>query len=64
MIFKEENVYYCEECNKIYNSCYEFDGVTMCISCWSENIQKIPENKILPFIRKKRLKRINQISEK
>jgi len=63
MNFKEEYVFYCEECNKIYNICYELEGISMCPRCWSENIQEIPDKKILPFIRKKRLKRLKEISE-
>lgn len=63
MDIKGRSIFYCEDCNKLYNSCYEFDGTTMCVKCWSENVQEIPENKILAFIRNKRLKRLKEISE-
>jgi len=62
MINEEKSIFYCKECNKLYKSCYELEGILMCQRCWSENIQEIPENKILPFIRNKRLKQINRIS--
>ncbi len=63
MNIKEESIFYCKDCNKLYNSCYELEGITMCSRCWSEDIQEIPESKILAFIRNKRLKRLNEISE-
>ena len=64
MNIKERSIFYCNECNKLYNSCYELEGIIMCSRCWSENVQEITENKIVAFIRCKRLKRLNEISEK
>lgn len=58
---QERAIFYCKECNKLYNSCYELEDVCMCIRCWSEDIKTIPENKIIRFIRKKRLEKLKQI---
>ena len=63
MNIKERSIFYCEDCNKLYNSCYELEYINMCVKCWSENIQEIPEKKIVAFIRYKRLKKLNEISE-
>ena len=62
MEYREELAYYCEECNKIYNRCYELSGISMCVTCWSENIRILNEKEIKSFIRNKRLKRLNDIS--
>ena len=58
----EKNIYYCKECNKLYNSCFELDNISMCASCFSEDLDIISENKIKAFIRNKRLEKINKIS--
>lgn len=60
---KENNVYYCSECIKIYNACYEYDNINMCRTCFSD-VEIIPENKIIPFIRKMRLKHLTEVSDK
>lgn len=60
--YDEKAIYYCKECNKLYNKCYEIEGINVCMKCWSE-IEIIPENKIKAFIRNKRLKRLNEISK-
>ena len=61
MTIQERAIFYCKECNKLYKSCYEIDKVCMCIVCFSEDIKEIPENKIVAFIRKKRLEKLKQI---
>ena len=58
----EKNIYYCEECNKLYNSCFELNNISMCFHCFSENIKVIPENKIITFIRSKRIEKLNKIN--
>ena len=60
---EENSLFYCKECNKIYNNCYELEKVYMCYHCWSLDIQVIPDNQIQRFIRNKRLKRIKEFSE-
>jgi len=62
MKIQETSIFYCKECNKLYNSCYELENAYMCSKCWSD-IQIIPENEISAFIRNKRLQRINEISK-
>ena len=42
-IIDETSVFYCKECNKIYNSCYELDNIFMCSRCFSEEIQPLSE---------------------
>lgn len=59
----ETCVYYCKECNKIYNSCYELDNISMCCRCFSEDLKVLDEKKIIPFIRYKRLQNLKKISE-
>jgi hypothetical protein len=56
----ESGIYFCKECNKLYNECYELEHVLMCIKCWSE-VKFIPEIKIKAFIRNKRLKKLKEI---
>lgn len=36
--------YYCPKCNKIYNNCYELQGILMCFVCWSEDVKLITLN--------------------
>jgi len=60
--FNENNVYYCDNCRKIYNACYELDGCCMCRSCFGD-IKIIPEEKVKAFIRKMRLKHLKEISD-
>lgn len=55
-----EGIFYCKECNLLYKSCYEYEGISMCRSCWSD-VEFIPEMKIKAFIRKKRLKRLKEV---
>lgn len=52
--------YYCKDCNKIYDNCYELENIYMCPSCFSENIKVLDETKIIAFIRKKRLEKIEK----
>ena len=59
---KENNVFYCKDCNKIYNSCYELEGDYMCSNCWSE-VNVIEEKNITAFIRNKKLKKLKEISD-
>ena len=49
-------IYYCKECNKLMNNCYELDGVNMCYICFSEDLKFIPEIKIKAFIRNKSIR--------
>lgn len=60
---KENCVYFCKECNKIYKSCYELENIIMCSVCWSEDVKIINELEIKAFIRNRRLKILNKISE-
>ncbi len=60
---KEPGIYYCKECNKLMNNCYELDDINMCNICFSEDVIFIPEMKISAFIRNKRLKKLKEISE-
>ena len=62
-IIDETSVFYCKECNKIYNSFYELDNIFMCSRCFTEEIQPLSEKEIMPFIRKKRLQKLKEISE-
>ena len=55
----EKGVFYCKECNKIYMSCYELEGVNMCPRCF-EDVEIIPPEKIQSFIRAKRLKKLKE----
>ena len=59
----EESVYYCKECNQIYNQCYELQGEIMCSRCWSDQITILNEKEIQPFLRKKRLQKLNSIAK-
>lgn len=59
----ENSVFYCKECNKIYNQCYELEGDVMCPRCWSDSIIVLSEKEIQPFIRKKRLEKLSDISK-
>ena len=56
---EEDGMYYCKECNKLFRSCYELDGVIMCPKCWSD-VVFISAAKLTSFIRKKRLEKINK----
>jgi hypothetical protein len=58
---KYKEAYYCKDCNKLYYDCYEYDSYIMCKICWND-LKIIPEHKIKPFIRKKRLEKLNDIS--
>lgn len=58
----EKCIYYCQECNILYNSCYELENIFMCEKCWSY-IKVLNETEIIPFIRNKRLKKLNDISK-
>lgn len=58
----ENCIYYCKECNKLYKSCYELENIYMCENCWSD-VKIISEKEIIPFIRNKRLKKLNEISK-
>lgn len=60
---EDEHAFYCKDCNKIYNVCYELDNIFMCPVCWSEELKLLTEQEIKPFIRNKRLKRLNDISK-
>lgn len=60
----EKSVFYCKECNKIYNSCYELENILMCSRCFSEDIKILDEKKIIPFIRYKRLQKLKEISDR
>lgn len=60
MEFDEKNVYYCKDCNKIYNRCYELENIYMCPRCFSEDIKILNEANAKAFIRSKRLKRIKE----
>ena len=55
---KEIGIFYCKKCNKLHRSCYELDGISMCSTCWSDDIEFIPEIKIKAFIIRKRLQRL------
>lgn len=61
-IYQENNVYYCDECKKIYNACYEFNNYNKCRSCFGD-IEVLPEGHIKAFIRKKRLEYLKHISD-
>lgn len=63
LIVREESVFYCKECNKIHNRCYELEGIYICCTCFSEDIRVLNEKEIKSFIRNKRLKRLNDISK-
>ena len=60
---RENSVYYCKDCNKIYNRCYELENIYVCPTCWSEDIKILNESEIKSFIRSKRLKKLNEISD-
>ena len=64
MNIEEKSIFYCKDCKKLYNSCYELEGIFICSRCWAEDIQEISKKKILSFIRNKRLQKLNEISEK
>ena len=59
----EKSVFFCEECDKINNRCYELEGVYICCTCFSENLRVLNEKEIPSFIRSKRLKRLDEISK-
>jgi hypothetical protein len=59
----KNSLFYCKECNRIYSKCYELENICMCTRCFSEEIQPLSEKEIQPFIRKKRLQKLKEISE-
>jgi len=60
MIIDVTSVFYCKECNKIHNSCYDLDDVLICPKCFSEEIIPLSEKEIASFIRKKRLEKLKE----
>ena len=60
---KVKNIYYCKECDQLYNSCYELYEILMCSRCFSENVRELEENEIQKFIRFKRLEHLKNIKD-
>ena len=54
------SVFYCRECKKIYQRCYEFDGINLCSVFFSEDIKVITEKSMIRTIKIKKLNEIER----